>query len=380
MRHLFLLIFLGLICSIGHSQPPALIPYQAIARDAAGNAVLNQNIGLRFSIHDQTITGTVVWQEAQAVLSSPLGVVVTSLGSASDLSAVNWANGDKFLQVEMDITGGTSYSDMGTQQMMSVPYALYAKQSQIALNGIAGISANGDTLYLANGNFIILPGLSVANQGQTGNDIFQPGNGVTDADGNSYPTIIINGEEIMAKNLAVTHFCNGQEIPNVIGNQNWGNTDSAAWCYYNDDQAYNPIYGKLYNEWAAIDDRNICPCGWHVPSEIEWQELVDYLGTLYAGGKMKQIGTVETGTGLWWSDNSYANNESGFSALPGSFRGNGNGEFWFLHRNAYFGSSTLILSTGAPVTKTIDLSHGEGSVSFRISDPSLGVSIRCFRD
>jgi hypothetical protein len=111
------------------AQPPALIPYQAIARDAAGNAVLNQNISLRFSIHDQTITGTVVWYEAQTVLSSPLGVVVTSLGSVSDLSSVNWANGDKFLQVEMDITGGTNYSDMGTQQMMSVPYALYAGQA-----------------------------------------------------------------------------------------------------------------------------------------------------------------------------------------------------------------------------------------------------------
>ena len=141
MRHLFLLVFLGLICSIGHSQPPALIPYQAIARDATGNAVLNQNIGLRFSIHDQTITGSVIWQEAQTVLSSPLGVVVTSLGSVSDLSTVNWAQGDKFLQVEMDIAGGTNYSDMGTQQMMSVPYALYAGQAnQLTTNNGSGFS------------------------------------------------------------------------------------------------------------------------------------------------------------------------------------------------------------------------------------------------
>jgi hypothetical protein len=127
------------------AQPPALIPYQAIARDAAGDAVMNQNIGLRFSIHDQTITGTTVWQEAQTVLSNPLGVVVTSLGSVSNLSAVNWANGDKFLQVEMDITGGTNYSDMGTQQMMSVPYALYAGQAGQA-NQVGGSSLSlGDS-------------------------------------------------------------------------------------------------------------------------------------------------------------------------------------------------------------------------------------------
>ncbi len=141
-----LLIFVG-IFSFKEiiAQPPALIPYQAIARDASGNAVLSQNIGLRFSIHDQTITGNVVWQEVQTVLSNSLGVVVTSLGSVSDLSTVNWAQGDKFLQVEMDITGGTSYSDMGTQQMMSVPYSLYAGQAGQA-NQVGGSSLSlGDS-------------------------------------------------------------------------------------------------------------------------------------------------------------------------------------------------------------------------------------------
>jgi hypothetical protein len=136
-------LFLTLLLQSFHveAQPPALIPYQAIARDAAGNAVLNQNIGLRFSIHDQTITGNVVWQEVQTVLSNSLGVVVTSLGSVSDLSAVNWAQGDKFLQVEMDIAGGTNYSDMGTQQMMSVPYALYAGEAnQLTTNNGSGFS------------------------------------------------------------------------------------------------------------------------------------------------------------------------------------------------------------------------------------------------
>jgi hypothetical protein len=145
LNFIFLLLTLSLHSFLVEAQPPAHIPYQAIARDAAGNAVLNQNIGLRFSIHDQTITGTVVWQEAQTVLSGPLGVVVTSLGSVSDLSTVNWAQGDKFLQVEMDITGGTNYSDMGTQQMMSVPYALYAGQAGQA-NQVGGSSLSlGDS-------------------------------------------------------------------------------------------------------------------------------------------------------------------------------------------------------------------------------------------
>lgn len=118
-----------LFSNTGNAQAPPFVPYQAIARDANGSAVANQTIGLRFSIHDQTLTGPVVWQEMQIVTSNALGVVNTNIGQVLDLSGVNWGNGSKFLQVEMDITGGTNYVDMGTQQMMSVPYALFAGQA-----------------------------------------------------------------------------------------------------------------------------------------------------------------------------------------------------------------------------------------------------------
>ena len=121
-----------------NAQPPQLIPYQAIARDNAGNPVLNQNIGLRFSIHDQTISGNVVWQESQTVVSNNVGIIVTALGGTTQLTSVDWGSGAKFLQVEMDITGGTNFIDMGTQQMMSVPYALYAETSGSVINNGGG--------------------------------------------------------------------------------------------------------------------------------------------------------------------------------------------------------------------------------------------------
>ena len=124
-----------------NAQPPQLIPYQATARDNAGNPVLNQNIGLRFSIHDQTISGAVVWQESQTVVSNNLGIIVTALGGSTQLTSVDWGSGGKFLQVEMDIAGGTNYLDMGTQQMMSVPYALYAETSGSVINN--GVGGNG---------------------------------------------------------------------------------------------------------------------------------------------------------------------------------------------------------------------------------------------
>lgn len=128
MRFLFLSCFLLLSLAL-LAQPPQLIPYQAIARDNTGSPVLNQNIGLRFTVHDQTIGGAVIWQESQIVVSNNLGIIVTALGGTTQLTSVDWGSGSKFLQVEMDIAGGTNYLDMGTQQMMSVPYALYAETS-----------------------------------------------------------------------------------------------------------------------------------------------------------------------------------------------------------------------------------------------------------
>jgi len=135
-------IFVIIAFSLGllsvSAQPPQLIPYQAIARDNAGDPVLNQNIGLRFSVHDQTISGTVVWQESQTVVSNNLGIIVTALGGTTQLTSVDWGSGAKFLQVEMDIAGGSNYLDMGTQQMMSVPYALYAETSGSVINNGGG--------------------------------------------------------------------------------------------------------------------------------------------------------------------------------------------------------------------------------------------------
>lgn len=116
-----------------NAQVPQAIPYQAIARDVSGGILSNQTIGLQFSIHDATLSGTIVYQEAQSVTTNALGLFTCNLGEGTPivgtLSAVTWGSGLKFLQVEMDATGGTTYTDMGTTQLMSVPYALHAGSS-----------------------------------------------------------------------------------------------------------------------------------------------------------------------------------------------------------------------------------------------------------
>ncbi|MBL0308923.1 MAG: collagen-like protein [Bacteroidetes bacterium] len=128
--------FLSIACGV-MSQAPNNLNYQAVVRDASGQIVANSSVGIRFSIHDLTAAGNVVFQETQTLPTNQFGLVSTKIGANGNLAIVNWSNGNKFLQVEVDIAGGTSYNDMGTSQLASVPYALFAANS---LPGPAGPS------------------------------------------------------------------------------------------------------------------------------------------------------------------------------------------------------------------------------------------------
>ena len=149
------------------------------------------------------------------------------------------------------------------------------------------------------------------------------GGPMTDIEGNHYHTIIIGDQVWTVENLNVTKYSNGDPIPNVIADSSWAILTSGAYCDYKSDPANSAIYGKLYNYYAASDTRNICPTGWHVPTEKESNTLIDYLGgNEPAGGKLK-----EEGLDHWTLPNEGATNESGFTALPGGFRSEYGGSF-----------------------------------------------------
>ena len=107
---LFCLLF---TVTITQAQVPALIPYKAIERDAAGQPLASANINARFTIHDATPAGAVVWQEIQTVSTTQLGLFTDQLGSAVSLTNVNRASGNNFMQVEVHF--GTGFTDVGTQ-------------------------------------------------------------------------------------------------------------------------------------------------------------------------------------------------------------------------------------------------------------------------
>lgn len=92
-------------------------------------------------------------------------------------------------------------------------------------------------------------------------------------------------------------------------------TNPQYWFIYDKDWNIEHIYGKLYTWYTVDDHRNVCPVGWHVPDNKEWHTLINYLDDKMAGGKL-----MESGTSHWLSDNTGADNESGFSALPGGSR------------------------------------------------------------
>lgn len=132
-------LMLGLI-NLSYSQAPQGIPYQAVARDAQGNPMANQVLTVQFSLHEASVDGSVVFQETQSTTTNGQGLFSLTFGagvpSVGTFTNINWGSGYKFLQVQADF--GNGYVDLGTQQLMSVPYALYAGSSN---------SSNNHSLY-----------------------------------------------------------------------------------------------------------------------------------------------------------------------------------------------------------------------------------------
>jgi len=212
--------------------------------------------------------------------------------------------------------------------------------------------------------FIVLSGFAIKQQAQT----------VTDYDGNVYNTVTIGTQIWLKENLKVTHYNNGDSLPNVTDNDEWTGLSTGAYCNDNNDTATVAVYGRLYNWYAVHDSRKLCPEGWNTPDDEDWVKLSGYLGN-QAGGKMKETGTVH-----WLFPNTGATNQSGFTALPNVDRSNYTGFFSNEFRNMYaqFWSGSDNGGDAAPITL---LSFG--SPDFVLGDngnKKRGCACRCVKD
>lgn len=372
------------------SQAPQGIPYQAVVRNADGSVMANSAIILTFKVHDIAPNGTVVFEENHTLTSNSQGLVSCIVGngtvSQGIFTNINWGSGAKFLHVIMGTT------DLGTQQMMSVPYALHSESIDIL------ISATGDTLTIGDKSLII-PGLSGANPPQLGGlgsqvlvgntscsnkyiSITGCGNQTSlNYDGRSYDLVEIGGQCWFADNLATDQYSNGDPIPTGLNTAEWQNTTNGAFTIYNNDPAHDATYGKLYNWYATVDIRGLCPSGWHVPSDCEWMFLENSIG-MPLNDQMSNLnwrGTTE-GSKLksttTWVNNSTNNNIFNFNALaagfiattgnngtPGSYTG------WWTSTSKDFSSSYYRLLYGGYTT------IGRGGYY-----KNYGFSLRCVKN
>ena len=154
MRKLFTILVAVLFFATVFAQIPQKMSYQAVIRDANNNLVKNQAVGMKITILQNT---TPVYSEIQTPITNANGLVTIEIGGGTGFNAIDWANGSHFIKTEIDPAGGTTYSISSTSQLLSVPFALYAKAITLR------VSNTGDTLFLGSGQHIIIPGISAAN-------------------------------------------------------------------------------------------------------------------------------------------------------------------------------------------------------------------------
>jgi hypothetical protein len=141
------------IASIAKAQVPQGIPYQAVTRNAQGQPLASTNVKVRFSILDSIVTGTAIYVETHSLTTSSLGLFTANVGTGAASSGIfnniNWGQNFKFLKVELDTTAsGNNYIVLGTQQMMSVPYALYSREASSISGGSGGSGGGNFTHYI----------------------------------------------------------------------------------------------------------------------------------------------------------------------------------------------------------------------------------------
>ncbi len=186
-------------------------------------------------------------------------------------------------------------------------------------------------------------------------------------------TVTIGDQEWMVANLNVSHFRNGDPIPEAKTKQEWlqaGKQQQPAWCYYENDSQHGKTYGKLYNWYAVNDPRGLAPAGWRIPSNQDWAELADRFGGIRQAGRR-----LKAAEG--WGGRGNGTNKSGFTGLPGGIRSDG-GDFVDGGVYGYWWSSTELNDSYA----YYHYLYCQSGKWFRYVNyfKSSGFSVRCLRD
>lgn len=425
MRKKLLSFTIFLFCAFSlMAQSPEKFTYQAVVRNANNVLVADMHVRARVCIKQGSDSGEDVYSETHVAHTNANGLLSFNIGDGTvlfgDFSTIQWSNGLFFLEVAVDPHGGNDYTIVNTQQLLSVPYALYAQK---AGNGFSGsyndltdlpvipevptnVSAfTNDAGYVTmaevqhlfdslNDRIDILENI-IYELHDTTSVQSCPGMTfpLTDYDGNVYSTVLIGTQCWMKENLRSSHYSDGTAI-----SQGVAVSQTTPYRYRPDNNSMNvATHGYLYN-WRAVmrnspssnsipsGVQGVCPTGWHVPSEAEWVQLTDYLSSnsqYFCENDSANIAKSLACTSGWQSniyscsvgENQSTNNASGFSARPsGYYTGPYNG----------FGSAAFFwTTTDEPQTAKawyFSLFYGLPTVGHDSNNKATAFSVRCLRN
>ena len=340
------------------AQAPQGFNYQATVRNSSGDLIVNTNVYFKFNVIQGSQTAVPIFTETHYVPTDDLGQVNLVIGQGTATTGVfselDWSLGSYYLGIELSINGANNYVAMGTTQLLSVPYALYAENS----GNSTPTTPNLETVLAENNSannqqikdlqdpteaqdavtmLFLMEKISEL-QDQINNLQSATGSGtVTDQNGNSYTYLTYGDQVWTVDNAEMVTYRDGTPIPEVTDNTEWADLTTGAWSYYNND----PTKPRLYNWFAVMGihdndpntpNKEFAPEGWHVPSDAEWTTLENHLiangynydGTLTENYIAKAMASTtgwisDTGTGAPGNDQSL-NNDSGFNAFPEGLR------------------------------------------------------------
>ena len=174
---------------------------------------------------------------------------------------------------------------------------------------------------------------------------------------------------VTSKNLDVSKYRNGEEIPQVNDPNQWANLETGAWCYFNNDPTNASIFGKLYNWYAVHDPRGIAPIGYHVISDDEFTSIINVLGgDFQAGSKLNSVNSCDNGIG---------SNESGFNGVLGGYR-SPTGNFNYLYEFGGLWSSNEDINNNNNAWYR-QLNCNKPYVPRASNSKNIGFSVRCIK-
>ena len=387
MKKFTLILFIAIIgVATIFAQTPQAFKYQTVVRNNLGDLITNQIVSFRIGIIQNSISGIFVYSETHIDTTNQFGLVLLEIGTGTVefgvFEDIGWGDADHYLNIEFDQNGGANYQFIGTSQLLSVPYSLLANEV-INDKDEQTFSVSGDTLFIENGNYVILPGVAPV-------ITFICGDILTDIDGNNYATVQIGSQCWMAENLN-----KGTMINPINGgtNNDGDQTDNGIiekYCYDNnttDCDTYGGVYqwDEMMQYVSTSGAQGICPTGWHVPSDDEFKTLEMELGMTQAqadddGWRGTNQGSQLAGNIALWNTGALENNPgfntSGFVALPGGYRSHLGGMVNYKGINANFWSSTEVGSEA----RHRNLHYDKLQVGRGYWYKTNGYSVRCVKD